>query len=140
MPRYKHTQPGYVTAGALAAGAVGAYVTNRDAPGWLRGLVTGSLALGSVLFSSLTVIVDANTLRFYFGPGVWERRIPLDTIREVTIVRNSPLYGWGIRYTPHGWLYNVAGLDAVEVRTETETFRLGTDEPDRLRRALTDAA
>jgi hypothetical protein len=36
-----------------------------------------------------------------------------------------------------GWLYNVAGLDAVEIETtEGDVIRIGTDEPDRLANAL----
>jgi hypothetical protein len=43
--------------------------------------------------------------------------------------RNRWWYGWGIRLTPHGWLYNVWGLDAVEIRrTNGRTLRVGTDD------------
>jgi hypothetical protein len=134
-PVYKHTQIGYVTGGALATAAVFAALKDRPRS-WVHSLLAGGLALGATLFSSLTVVVDEEALRFSFGPGVWERRIPLDDVQRVVPVRNSPLYGWGIHYTPHGWLYNVSGLDAVEIQTSTETLRLGTDEPTQLVRAL----
>jgi len=52
-------------------------------------------------------------------------------------VRNKWWYGLGIRLTPHGWLYNVSGLDAIEiVRRSGKTFRVGTDEPKALAAAL----
>ena len=39
--------------------------------------------------------------------------------------------------TPHDWLYNVSGLDAVEiVRISGKKFRVGTDEPRALVAAL----
>lgn len=143
MPRYEHTQIGYVTGGAMAAATVGTYfafLADEGELGWFGSLLTGGLAVGTILFSSLTVVVEADALRFYFGPGFWERRIPLDDVTGVEVVRNNALYGWGIRYTPHGWLYNVSGLDAVEVQVEGEgTLRIGTDEPDELKRALEEA-
>ncbi len=50
---------------------------------------------------------------------------------------NRWYYGWGIRLTPHGRLYNLSGLEAVEVQLNTgKKFRIGTDEPDALVRAL----
>jgi len=55
-------------------------------------------------------------------------------------VRNKWWYGLGIRLTPHGWLYIVSGLDAVEiVRISGKKFRVGTDEPQALVTALTAA-
>ena len=83
--------------------------------------------------------MTAGTLRFYFAPGFWERRIPLNDVQRATSVRTSPIHGWGIHYTPRGWLYNVLGLDAVEIETSSETLRLGTDEPERLQQAIEQA-
>jgi hypothetical protein len=136
MPAYKHTQADYMTAGTLGAVALLTALTNRERRGWVRTLVAGGHAVAAVLFSSLTVIVEGGTLRFYFGPGFWERRIPLDDVQCATSVRTSPIHGWGIHYTSHGWLYNVSGLDAVEVETSSETLRIGTDEPERFRQAI----
>ncbi len=50
---------------------------------------------------------------------------------------NRWYYGWGIRLTPQGWLWNVAGLDAVELTfSNGKKFRIGTDEPGKLLEAL----
>lgn len=39
--------------------------------------------------------------------------------------------------TPHGWLFNVSGLDAVELELiNNRRFRIGTDEPQRLIAAI----
>lgn len=143
MPAYEHTQIGYVTGGALLAGAVITYLSSRNAEGkwgwWGPGLALG-LTAGAVLFSSLTVQVTEEELRFYFGPGFWDQRISLDDIQEVEVVHNPLYYGWGIRYTAPGWLYNVSGRQAVELDVHGKApIRIGTDEPDSLKRALEQA-
>jgi hypothetical protein len=46
-------------------------------------------------------------------------------------------YGWSIRLTPHGWLYSVSGLAAVELTLQDgKRLRIGTDEPERLCQAI----
>ena len=82
------------------------------------------------LFSSLTVEVDGEELRHHFGPGFWKKTYLLDEIESIKQVRNSWIFGWGIRITPHGWLYNVSGLDAVQIQQRSgRKFRIGTDDP-----------
>jgi hypothetical protein len=45
--------------------------------------------------------------------------------------------GFGIRIGPGFWLYNVSGLDAVELRLRSdEVRRIGTDDPEGLAAAL----
>ncbi len=82
------------------------------------------------LFGSLTIEVDGEELCHYFGPGFWKKTYLLSDIESVEQVRNSWIFGWGIRLTPHGWLYNVSGLDAVQVQLRSgRKFRIGTDDP-----------
>ena len=82
------------------------------------------------LFGSLTVEIDDEELRHYFGPKFWKKTYHLQEIETVTQVRNSWIFGWGIRLTPHGWLYNVSGLDAVQIQLRSgRKFRIGTDDP-----------
>lgn len=92
------------------------------------------------IFSSLHVEIDADSLRWYFGRGVPKFSIPLHEIREARVVKNHWVYGLGIHFTPSGWLYNVSGLRAVEVtRLNGRRLRIGTDEPDALLAAITNA-
>jgi hypothetical protein len=52
-------------------------------------------------------------------------------------VRNHWWNGFGIRMTTGFRLYNVSGLDAVELRLRSnETRRIGTDDPQGLAAAL----
>ena len=89
------------------------------------------------LFASLTVEIDTEHLRIRFGIGLIRKRFPLDQIDTCRPVSNPWLYGWGIRLTPHGWLYNVSGQEAVELKMKSgKTCRIGTDEPEVLTAAL----
>lgn len=82
------------------------------------------------VFSSLTVQIKDSRLRSYFAGGVPARAVNLADIASVEVVKNPWYYGWGIKFTPRGWLYNVSGLNAVEIRLhDGDQFRLGTDEP-----------
>ena len=94
-------------------------------------------ALVLLLFHSLTVEVTDKTVHVYFGAGLASFDFALRDIESVAAVRNSWYYGWGIRITPHGWLYNVSGRDAVELRLRSgKRVRIGTDEPHRLVAAI----
>jgi hypothetical protein len=137
-PRYRHTQFGTVIVASLllgAAMAAGVGVLTGLTPLAVIGpaLMAGFLAL----FYALAVEIDATHLSFRFGIGLIRKRVPLAEIVEVKPVRNSWIYGWGIHRTPHGWLYNVSGGEAVEIALASgERFRLGTDEPQTLAQAI----
>jgi hypothetical protein len=136
MP-YRHTQRGiWITVLCLLFAAFDAVVAWRSGE-WLPAVVLIVLVAVAIVFSSLTVEVDGNELRWHFGPGLWSYRLALDDIDKVAIVRNHWWYGWGIRMAPGFRLYNVSGLDAVELSLRSgETRRIGTDDPQRLAAAL----
>jgi hypothetical protein len=86
-----------------------------------------------VTFWSLTITVTERELRWKLGVGIVRKRVPLSEIEHVEPIRNSPIWGWGIRWTPKGWLYNVHGLDSVLIRLRSgKQFMLGTDQPREL--------
>ena len=68
-----------------------------------------------IFYSSLMVEGDAQDVRLFFGMGIIRRTIPRQRIAQAEQVRNSWWYGWGIRLTPHGWMWSISGLDAVEL-------------------------
>jgi len=134
---YRHTQRGIVILTVcLACGLLAATI------GWRAGrmsiiatwIVPVALA---VVFGSLTVEVGDNELRWYFGPGLWTYRLARDEIRNVAVVRNHWWNGFGIRAAPGFRLYNVSGLDAVELQLKSgDIRRIGTDDPRGLAAAL----
>jgi hypothetical protein len=104
---------------------------------WAAAIVSAVLVTTGFLFSSLTVSVSERELRWYFGPGLWSYRLPVDEIGTVAVVRNQWWNGYGIRMRPGFRLYNVSGLDAVELRLNSgDVRRIGTDDPAGLYAAL----
>ena len=93
-------------------------------------VVVAVLALAAIVFRSLTIEIDTDELRCYFGRGLIRRRFPLSEVPSAEVVRNKWYYGWGIKRIPNGWMFNVSGLDAVELRLSNgKQFRIGTDRP-----------
>lgn len=104
---------------------------------WIAASVLLLFALILLLFSALRVQVDDQQVRLEFGIGLVRKTFAVHDIVEARPVRNRWWYGWGIRLTPHGWLFNVSGLDAVEIMLRSgKRYRIGTDEPQALERAL----
>ncbi len=139
--RYRHTQTGWVTLTGMAAGLVivGVALVNAD-ENRIALAVLVLLVTAMVAYSSLTVTLTDDTLEMRFGPGLIRRRYRLADVKSSRVVRNRFYYGWGTRLTPHGWLYNVSGLDAVEVQFKTgRKVRIGTDEPQALDTAIREA-
>lgn len=75
-----------------------------------------------------------------FGIGVIRKKVRLPEIVGCEPIRHHWWYGWGIHLTPHGWLYNVSGLDAVTIALrDGRKFALGTDDPLGLTARIRDA-
>jgi hypothetical protein len=141
MIQYRHTQIGYVILATMGGAMVlilllmSLYEFN-----WIPLIVLAILAICVVLFATLTVEIDEEHLRIQFGPGFIHKKFPLQDIESHQVVKNHWFYGWGIRRTPHGWLWNVSGLDAIELLLKNgKRFRVGTDDPEGLTRALQQA-
>ncbi|MCP4964721.1 MAG: hypothetical protein GY926_05755 [bacterium] len=101
------------------------------------GVVFVVVAVTVLWFNSLTVTVDGGQVQARFGPGWPKRIIETRDIIGFKQVRNKWYYGFGIRGIPGGWMYNVWGLDAVELDLASgKKFRIGTDEPEDLVAAL----
>lgn len=134
---YKHTQIGIVVLVALAIAAALIIVLSisisKEAPIWIPITIVGSLVIAAILFGTLTVEVEAGKLRCWFGLGLIRREFNLQEVNDVKIVKNPWFYGWGIRLTPEGWMFNVSGLDAIQIELASgNKFRIGTDQPRRL--------
>ena len=138
MERYEHTQRGTWLMVIWGLNVLKVLIGIKR-----KGLTAGRcLALSVnvlmlVAFSNLQVVVDDEALVLRFKPGFVSRRLPLSEIESCAVVSNRWYWGWGVRLTPHGTLYNVGGSRAVEVRLQSgRRVRVGSDEPERLAEAV----
>ncbi|HHI87967.1 MAG TPA: hypothetical protein ENK03_03450 [Candidatus Cloacimonetes bacterium] len=100
---------------------------------WINVVVFIIMIVAFYLFNSLSVRVSSDKILTAFGSGLIHKTIPFTRIKSAEKVRNKWYYGFGIRLIPGGQMYNVAGLDAIELKlTNGKIFRIGTDEPDKL--------
>jgi hypothetical protein len=139
--QYRHTQRGTLTIIlCLLFAALDVAIMWRSGQ-WQLAAVLVLLIAVAVVFSSLTVEVSDNELRWHFGPGFWAYRLPLSEIQTVAAVRNHWWNGFGIRMGAGFRLYNVSGLDAVELHLKSsDVRRIGTDDPQGQTQALKSAA
>lgn len=100
-------------------------------------------------FSAMTVTVTADVVEVRFRLGWPHRSVKRRNIASHEPVRSPWWYGWGLRFIPGGFMWNVWGLDSVELRMAPDasdsflfadrpgkSFRIGTDDPEGLDRAL----
>jgi hypothetical protein len=137
---YKHTQIGTIILILLAALLpLVFFYLSKGFVGMAASLLIGILVI-TVLFSTLTVTITADHIKCSFGVGLIHKSFSLSRITNTVTVKNPWYYGWGIRLTPRGWMFNVSGLDAVEIELDSQSyFRIGTDQPQALKLAIDEA-
>jgi hypothetical protein len=143
--RYVHTQRSLLlllvlgTAGAGTLASLGLPHARPIPPGARLTIVAAAVAMivSGLVFTTLTIVVDGELLTWHFGAGLARKSVPLTEIVSAEPVTTTWVDGWGIHFTARGWLYNVAGRDAVLVTLrEGKRFLLGTDEPAALAAVL----
>ncbi|MGA2171775.1 MAG: DUF1648 domain-containing protein [Sedimentisphaerales bacterium] len=134
--QYRHSQPGYLMI------IVGVILIVVAAVVYAYGLMPLVIILGAtgifllVFGYKLTVEIKDGFLRFWFGVGIFWKRIAIEQIVYCEPFRGV-FAGWGIRITPDGCLYNVSGMKAVTVVLKSgKKIHIGTDEPYRLVEAI----
>jgi hypothetical protein len=141
---YRHTQFGApVVVGSLAGIAVATALTLSLSPAtiaagkWLIFALYGVLVAAVAVFGWLTVEVDATEVRLRFGVGAIRRAVPLDEIRRTDLVRTKMWWSYGLHLTTSGWLYNVAGRDAVRLEMRVgRAVIVGSDDAPGLKAAI----
>jgi hypothetical protein len=85
-----------------------------------------------LIFYKLTIYIDENYVGFSLGIGLIKKKYPVSEIKSCRAVKNSPFTGLGIRKILNGWLFNVSGLNAIELtfRNNDSVIRIGTDKPE----------
>jgi hypothetical protein len=107
---------------------------------WPLLMIAALMLVVLALFHSLTVEVVRGELRLRFGVGLIRRRFAIADVHDTRIHRTRWWYGWGIRLTPHGWLFSVSGFDAVGIELKDgKKYLIGSDEPKKLLAAITTA-
>ena len=141
MLRYHHRQFGTVVfaiGGTVILLIIALLIFVDNHPVGVGGLIL--LIILFVLFLTLTVEVTDRDILMYFGPGLIRKRFSLDSIKGARSARNKWYYGWGIRRAPGCWLYNVSGLDSVEIELKNgRKYRIGTDQPEELLKEIEQA-
>jgi hypothetical protein len=129
MKTYQHTQPARTIVISLTTtGLVFAVGSIFCHP-----LISGALVafIVAYFFRSMTIEISDAELIWYFGSGFPRKRLPLGDVVSAEAVRMPFWNGWGIHYTPQGWLYNVSGYGAVCVTLRNgKRLCLGSDEPE----------
>ena len=143
---YESTQKGKLWVVAVFMGIFGlggaalASASGEDVSGALYlSVILSVLAIMALVltFNRLRVEVTPGAVQLSFGWGWPRKTIQRSDIISHHVVRNSPLLGWGIRWFKGGTMWNVWGLDAVELQLDTgKKFRIGTDDPAGLDAAL----
>jgi hypothetical protein len=136
MINYTHTQhvpPEAMVAISAVIGLSAILVPGR----LLKGLTALGLGGLAYTFSSMTITIDPECIQIKYGDWLTVKRLALTDIVAYQPARMNPANGWGIHFVGAGWLYNIYGLDAVEVTLSSgEKFYIGTDEPEALRDAI----
>jgi hypothetical protein len=68
------------------------------------------------------------------GIGLISKSYKIEDLSSCIPITNSAINGIGIRKLPGGWLFNVSGQKAIEIRFKhkTSVIRIGTNNPDEI--------
>jgi hypothetical protein len=104
----------------------------------ILGIVAIILFICLLIFYKLTISIDNTYFSFKLVIGLIGKKYLISDIQSCKSVRNNPLFGIGIRKIPKGWLYNVSGLNAVELifKNKKSKVRIGTNKPDEIVRTI----
>ncbi|NRA80211.1 MAG: hypothetical protein HRU18_18575 [Pseudoalteromonas sp.] len=93
--------------------------------------------LVTLLFFSLTIVIDEQTLRWYFGFGIISKDVELSQIVQTSVYKTKWYQGIGIRMLNDGWLYNASVGQAVKITlTDGKNIYLGCKDAGALQQAL----
>lgn len=88
-----------------------------------------------LLFFKMKTVLDDSHINISYGIGLIQKKIKLDGVKAVRVVRNRWYYGLGIKILKNGTLYNIHGLNAVELelKKKPKIIRIGTGDPQKLK-------
>ena len=93
--------------------------------------------LVTLLFFSLTIVIDEQKLRWYFGFGIISKDVELSQIAQTSAYKTKWYQGIGIRMLSDGWLYNASVGQAVKITlADGKNIYLGCKNVGALQQAL----
>jgi hypothetical protein len=103
------------------------------------GLLAALMLLVLLFMYRIVIEINEDTISFRLGIGVFRRTYKLSNLISCKPVRNSFLMGFGIRKIADGWLYNVGGLDAIELAFDDRdnVVRIGTNRAKEITELIT---
>ena len=140
MEQKNYTQIGTFSIISIGAGLIFCIVIiiitglNDLAPVGIMGSVGMILLICLLIFYKLTITIDDTYFRFSLGTGLIAKKYLIADIKSCKAVSNNLIHGIGIRKIPGGWLYNVTGLKAIEIKFKNSksVIRIGTNQPDEI--------
>ena len=91
-----------------------------------------------LLFFQMKTSVNSQKIQISYGIGLIKKTIRINEIENIIIVRNKWYYGIGIRMLKNGWLYNIQGLNAIELKMKNSKsiIRIGTADGKKLKKEI----
>jgi hypothetical protein len=137
MPLYHHTQIGYmVIIPFIIVIVILLVLPISNVPELFFPLIALGIIIILGLFATLTIEVTELHLNFWFGIGIFRKRI---LISDITSCKPDHIWmpNYGIHRTRRGWLYNVSGFKLVEITLQDgKRLLLGTNEVEDLCNAI----
>lgn len=93
-----------------------------------------SLLICLLIFYKITIYINETYISFKLGIGLVSKKYLIADIKSCKPVKNEPLFGIGIKIIPNGMLYNVSGLQAIELtfKNRKSKIRIGTNQPEEI--------
>ena len=132
---YKQTEINYTLIIILLV--ISAFIIFSPELANLKLIIISINLLIAVLFFSLTIVIDEQKLRWYFGFGIISKQVELSQIADTSEYQTKWYQGIGIRMLSDGWLYNASVGKAVKITlTDGKNIYLGCKDFEALQQSL----
>jgi len=110
------------------------YLGFDDTSGRIYVGLSALMLVCALAFYRIVIEVDENQISFKLGIGLFKRTYQINDLTSCSSVRCSFISGFGIRKIANGWLYNVSGLDTIELRFNDtkDIIQIGTNKSDEI--------
>ncbi|WP_370317443.1 hypothetical protein [Pseudoalteromonas sp.] len=132
---YKQTEISYSLIIILLV--ISAFIIFSPELAGLKIIILSINLLVTLLFFSLTIVINEQTLHWYFGFGIISKDVELSQIVQTSAYKTKWYQGIGIRMLNDGWLYNASVGQAIKITlTDGKNIYLGCKNVDALQKAL----